>query len=187
MKVNTMPADQTPRDPIQYAHTRAATMLHAGLQNAKLQGRSIRKIAKELDYKQATVLSHMSNGRMLVPLDKAAKIARAVGIDPAQFLRAAVEQRVPEASELLGGSAPEVEESGLTMEIAMIAGVSLDQLNQEQQAVIREVAADTRPRRRWLTISELSAVLLLRQLRPELGEHGLSPADADAVRAALSG
>ena len=85
-----------------YAGSVAAEMLRHGLNTASVEHRrSLRSIAKGLGYKQATVLSHMASGRVLVPLDRAKEIALAVGIDPADLLMAAVEQRVEGARQIL--------------------------------------------------------------------------------------
>jgi hypothetical protein len=163
---------------VEYADTRAAQMLTNGLHVAKREGRSLRTIAKELNYKQATVLSHMAKGRVPVPLDRAAQIAGAVGIGPAQFLLAAVEQRTNDATKLLRpDDAQSSADNGFAGELALLAGGSLDQLDEEHRGVMREVVTDGLPRRRWLSPAELPLVLRLRELRPAMKGEGLPPGE----------
>jgi hypothetical protein len=174
------------RLPDQYADTRAARMLANGLRAAKHDKRSLRTIAKDLNYKQATVLSHMSKGRVPVPLDRAAQIAGVIGIDPAEFLLAAVEQRTSDAPKLL---CPDGLESsahkGFAGELALIAGGSLDLLDEQHRSVIREVVTDAAPRRRWLSPAELPLVLRLRELRPAMKGEGLPPGEVQLMLGVL--
>jgi hypothetical protein len=171
------------RSSVEYADTRAAQMLTNGLHMAKREGRSLRTIAKELDYKQATVLSHMAKGRVPVPLDRAAQIAGAVSIDPGQFLLAALEQRTDDASLLLQPNAASTTagQQGFGAELALLAGGSVDNLDDEHRWVMREVVTDASPRRRWLSAAELTFVLRLRELRPAIGTEGLSPGEAQLI------
>ena len=61
----------------QYASTSAAQMLAHGLRSASQErGTSLREIGRRLKYKQPVVLSHMATGRVPIPLDRAAAIAR---------------------------------------------------------------------------------------------------------------
>lgn len=168
-----------------FVNSRAANMLREGIRRQAEQGRSIRSLGKALNYKQAVVLSHMANGRVPVPLERAPDIARATGLDPSQFLAAAVAQRNPEAADLLGRQIAADRVGGIAFELAAIADAPLDALNEEQQAVLREVVADPRPRRRWLAVAELPAVLSLRQARPRMVHDGLSGADLERILDAL--
>jgi transcriptional regulator with XRE-family HTH domain len=167
-----------------FAETRAAMMLKRGFDRQKDKGVSLRSVARTLNYAQATVLSHMANGRVAVPIERAAEIARAVGIDESEFLSAAVEQRAPEAARLLGGM-PDGDPFNLATEVTMIAGKKLDELSDEQKSIIREVAADLHPGRRWLSIAEVPTVTLVRQCKPDFRNTGLTASEMRRVQAAL--
>ena len=174
---------QPPPPPFEYGDTDAARMLRSGLNRQKANGISLRAVAKKLRYAQATVLSHMANGRVAVPIERATQIAREVELDEREFLAAVVAQRAPEAKDLLSQG---YETSfGLVAEIAMIAGTSPDQLTDEQKAVIREVVGDASPRRRWLSLAELRAVTVIREAKPNFRLNGLSAADLNFIQAGL--
>jgi hypothetical protein len=161
-------------------------MLTDALQAAHDRGLSQRTLAKRLNYRQSVVLSHMAKGRVPVPLNRAAEIAGAVGIDPAEFLLAAVEQRTEDAPSLL--RADDVQSSadrGFAGELALLAGGSLDGLNEEHRGVMREVVTDALPRRRWLSPAELPVVLRLRDLRPNMESEGLAPGDVQLMLGVL--
>lgn len=164
----------------------AARMLAAGLARASQErGLSLRKVGSLLGYKQAVVLSHMTTGRVPIPIDRAEDIARILEIDPAAFLQAVVKQRHPDVSwELLGNQ----DEGGgeIVHELAVSLGKSLRELSQEQRAVMREVAAEQRPRRRWLSVHEMTALDALRELRPDIVSQGLEASDLAAIREALN-
>lgn len=172
-----------------FSGSRAARMLSEGLKRISLErGVSLRSIAKQLGYKQATVLSHMANGRVAIPLERAPEIARAVGLSEVEFFIASVEQRSAEAQDLLASARGEHrnESYGLAYDLNLIAGHSIDQLNEEQKMVLREVVADPKPTRRWLSLVELPAVMFLRELRPEMARSGLSAIDRGNIEIALS-
>ena len=171
-----------------FRDTVAVSMLRGALDRARAErGISIRSLGRQLGYKQATVLSHMASGRVAIPLERAAEIARAVDIPPAQFLAAAVQQRTAEAADLLGAKEGFVgdDDTGIAFEMRLISGAPLDGLNEDQKSVLREVVADPNPCRRWLTVAELPAVLTLRGLRPKLRSVGLDEADRIKIEAAL--
>ena len=171
-----------------YAASVAAEMLRHGLNTASAEHRrSLRSIAKELGYKQATVLSHMASGRVLVPLDRAREIALAVGIDPADLLMAAVEQRVEGARQILSRQkAQHAFVTGFVHDLADIASSDLDHLSDETKRIIREVVSDPLPTRRWLSLAELPAVMLLRRALPRLASEGLTSDDRERLENALN-
>lgn len=170
-----------------YRDTAAAIMLNGALSRlSKVEGVSLRKLAAQLGYKQAAVISHMANGRVSIPLERSVEIAEAVGIPPAAFLAAAVAQKAPEAAKLLDpASMNTIEERGFVSELIQIAGHSIDFLGEEQKRVAREVMADPKPARRWLSVAELPVMILIRQLRPQVEETGLSERDRAAIEDAL--
>lgn len=165
-----------------FADTDAARILKSVLDGRKAHGVSLRSLAKDMGYSPA-VLSHMANGRIGVPLEKATHIARTLRINERDFLAAVVAQRAPEALGLLGPSL--ASDFELVAEIKVITGLDPDQLSDEQKSVIREIAADPHPRRRWLSVAELPAVALLRQWKPTFSDAGLSRLELNFIQAGL--
>ena len=135
------------RDGYQWADTVAARMLFSAIERAKEQrGLSVRQAAKLLGYKQAVVLSHMASGRAPIPIDRAEEIARVFEVSPPQFLSAVLEQRHPEVNwKLISDSALSSDENNLADELEIIR-------------ILREVVAEPRPSRRWLSVHELPIV-----------------------------
>jgi hypothetical protein len=148
-----------------YGGTRAAYMLKLGLDRAKQErGVSIRTLGKRLGYRQATVLSHMASGRVPVPFERAPEMARQLDLNVAEFLVAILEQRMPEAGDVLLpyiSCAPRT--TGWLHELETVAGTTLDALPDEHRAVLMEVVSDRAPRRRWLSLAELAIVTEMRR------------------------
>lgn len=169
------------------ADTTAARMLSEGLARAKHeQGLSIRQIGKQMGYKTAVVLSHMALGRAPIPIDRAEELSDNLGIDKAAFLQAVVRQRHPGISwHLLTEGRRLSASDNLANELEAVLGCTLKDLSNEQRAVMREVAAEARPRRRWLTVHELHAVEVLRVAVPEMRTEGVPSADLTAIQALL--
>jgi hypothetical protein len=144
-----------------YAETRAALMLKDGLLALKRdKRRSGRDVAKSLGYKQSVVLSHMASGRVPIPLERAEAIANEVEISASEFFLAAVEQRCASARRLLSDSSDiKADQSfSFTSELEELAGLRIENLSSEHKAVMREVVADPRPARRWLSVQEVALV-----------------------------
>ena len=59
-------------------------------------GKSRNDIAREAGFERPNVLSMMRTGAMKIPLTAAPGLARALGIDPAAFLRRCMAEYVPE-------------------------------------------------------------------------------------------
>lgn len=177
----------TDNDDHPYRDTVAARMLTEALRRKQAEGLSLRKLGPMLGYKQATVLSHMANGRIPIPIGKATEIASGVGLSQSEFLIAVMDQREPEAHMLLAAAPLEFElPVSFAGELEEIAGQSLDELELEQKDVIRKVVVDPKPARRWLSEAELPVMLMLRRLRPGIEQDGLSPADRTLITAALT-
>lgn len=167
------------------ADSPAARMLAEGLSRASRErGLSMRQIGAMLGYKQAVVLSHMTTGRVPIPIDRAEDIAEVLELDPGLFLEAVVKQRHPKVAWQLVGAHRESGDE-VTHELAVSFGRPLRELNDEQRAVMREVAAEPRPRRRWLSVHELTVMELVRELRPSVGSDGVSSSDLTKVGEAL--
>ena len=165
-----------------WRETPAAQMLKEGLERAHLEGSSLRKLAQRLNYKQAVVLSHMASGRVPIPIDRAPDLARVIGLPVRHFLEMCLEQRHPAVDWKIMNDTRD----GFVHELRRLAIKPLDTLPVGRQRIIREVVADPDPSRRWVTISELAALELLRELRPNIAGDGLSSSDRRALREALS-
>lgn len=164
-------------------------MLRSALDRMKVEGTSLRQIGKILGYKQATVISHMANGRVAIPMRKASEIAEAVGLDPARFIISVAAQRQPAEYRLAlatGGETIGAERQGLAAELELIAGQPLDCLPASHKRILREVVAEANPGRRWLELAELSAAEAIRAWRPNLAKEGLSPSDDKRLRDLLA-
>lgn len=196
--LQTHMADET-RNEFPYAATEAAEMLRNGLHAQKANGLSLRRLASLLGYKQATVLSHMSSGRVPIPIRKAAQIAEVVKLPFQHFLIAAAKQRhqnVREGSQEEGSltylatglNAPSAAHrvNAFAAELAVIAGQSLDELDSETKRVLREVVAQRQPFRRWLSLAELPVVQLIRHARPSFRQEGLNLADCRMIEHILA-
>lgn len=165
-----------------YVETNAARMLAQAIGKKQAEGTSLRTLAPRLGYKQATVLSHMATGRVPIPIDRAMDLAKEMGLPERDFLMACLAQRHPEVDwSVLSG-----DQDDFGQELAVLAGQSLDSLPPEHRWVMMEVVADPHPSRRWLKIAELSAIELLRDVRPNLPAEGLPASDRRAIRQALS-
>ncbi len=164
----------------------AAQMLKVGLERNSAKGVSLRALAKLLNYKQAVVLSHMSNGRVPVPLERTLEIAVAVALPTRRFAIAVIEQRAPELAKQLRDAGAQ-QETGFLDALEKVAGAPLDSLGDEQKMVLLEAAADPNAGRRWVSVPLLPAVMLLRELKPNAERVGLSARDQDCLVAALSG
>lgn len=178
-----------------YATTAAAKMLSDGI-NARAEsgGVSLRQLAGKLGYRSAVVLSHMRTGRLPIPVDRAVEIAQAVGMDERKFLVLVLEQRFPDVDiKRAFADAPQEESEGLPIgllrlsgELSALAGRPITDLPAESLGVLREVVADPHPRRRWLTIPELSLIELARRSDPDFSQNGLSDQQIEAIAACLS-
>ena len=73
--------------------TRAQTMLENAMKVAQGAGQSQRDVAATLGYKSSVVLSHMTAGRVPIPIDRAKDIASALRMEANAFLLAVLEQR----------------------------------------------------------------------------------------------
>ena len=160
--------------------TRAQVMLERGMKAAQAAGRSQRQVAAELGHRSSVVLSHMTLGRVPIPIDNAERIATALGLDPKAFLLAVLEQRHPDIDfkSLFNISYSSAATVG---RLEAIAGCSLDDLPAETRAMLEDVVGARSPRRRWLALSEIATTELIRELRPE----GLTADDRQTIEKAL--
>ncbi|MBQ1500355.1 MAG: hypothetical protein IIZ38_18765 [Sphingomonas sp.] len=171
-----MDSDQTVSFP--HRESGAALMLTEALRRKHDEGIGLRQVAQQLKYKQAVVLSHMATGRVPIPVDRALCLAEVLGLDPKLFLAAVLKQRFPSIPWKDYGLLESASPSGAE-------AVSVDQLTEQQKVILREMLRDRDPEERWLTIAEVSAVNMLRALRPHMRSQGLSAADIQAIRDGL--
>jgi hypothetical protein len=160
-------------------------MLEAALKGAQARGQSQRDIASQLGYKSSVVLSHMSLGRVPIPVDRAKEMARVLGMNDNAFLLAVLEQRHPDVDfhALFNISYSSATTVG---KLEAIAGCSLDDLPGETRTTLEEVVGARGPRRRWLALPELATIELIRDLRPSSATEGMSEPDRRAMTEALS-
>ena len=164
-------------------------MVSAAIKRASAEeGKSLRQIGRNLGYKQAVVLSHMALGRVPVPIERVDDLAKELRLDPAQLLKAALLQRYPEVRWHLLSSLPIADkQESLAGQLESILGVPLSELSDEHRAMFQEIAAARQPRRQWLRPSEVPAIEMLRELRPNIRERGLDAEDVMQIRFALHG
>lgn len=171
------------------AESLACRMLSAALQRAAAErGLSMRKIGAMLGYKQAVVLSHMASGRVPIPIDRAENIAKVLELDAGKFLRAVLDQRFPTVTwDLITGGNDSSKADSLTSELEIILNSPLAALTSDQRRVLREVAADPSPGRRWLSVHELPLMKEMRAHRESDRDDELSEEETDAILASLRG
>jgi len=157
-------------DEYEYKTTRAAQMLSDGLRRASSErGLSVRQLGKKLNYRQAVVLSHWATGRVPIPIDRAVEVAREVGLPEREFLLAVLEQRHEQVDWNLITSFND----DLVEDLEAIAGKPLSTLSPEHQQVMKEVVAEARPRRRWLTVNEVPVMEAIREQVPYVRSDGI--------------
>jgi len=162
-----------------YASTAAARMLHKGLQTAAVERKlSLREIGRRLGYSQPVVLSHMASGRVPIPIARATDIASEVGLNGKRFLEAVLEQRHPDIDWGLI-TAPS---RTLCVELERLARKPLDELKAGHQRVLKEAVEEQDPEARWISVAEVSAMQLLRELFPAVSTGGLSATDRNFLR-----
>ena len=165
-----------------YATTLAAELLSVALRRKAEDERvSVRSLGKALGYKQAVVLSHMANGRVPIPIDRALGIAKVVGLPGKDFLVAVLQQRHADVD---WGLITEISDDFVTSLEALV-GKPLSQLSIEHRAIMRDVVVDPNPSRRWLNLAEVPLVDALRGQEPQLRTEGVPLRQIEAVLSAL--
>jgi hypothetical protein len=180
---------KTKTDDFPYADTEAARLLTFALKRHNARGgASIRKLAQQLGFKQASFLSHMASGRVPIPVDRAPELATSLQLDKTDFVTAVLRQRHPSVpwADIIHKPSVSAEDDGPIAELQLIARMSLSDLPEAQLKVMREAAADRNADRRWLSVHEVSVIELMRSLRPEMVVRGLPTDDRRAIIAALA-
>jgi len=131
------------------------------------------------------MLSHWATGRVPIPVERVAELASALDLDQRSFLLAVLHQRHPTVDweELEDIHTPAYH---FVSELQNIAGMGVEDFEQGQLMVMREVAADPNAARRWLTVHELGVVELIRRCRPGVSEAGIAHGDLAKIEMALS-
>lgn len=161
----------------------ARNVLQNALRRArKERGVTLKDIATRLGIRQATVISHMATGRIGIPVDRAPEIAKILEIDPVWFTKLVLKQRHRTAMNAIGIDKliPDDRDYDSTSLAITIAEHSADHAR-----VMSEVARDIAPGERWLSVSELELMQLIRRLRPEVSTSGLSTEDMNAIQEAI--
>lgn len=166
------------------SNTKACKMLSDALARVERdEGMSQRTLAKMMSYKSSVVISHMALGRAPIPIDRALDFARLLKINPSEFLLAVLEQRHPDIDFkrlLVPGkmgainAKRSVNSDFVVDDVESIAGMPMAELPTEKVSVIREVASDPQPRRRWISVHEIPIMNMLRKRFPEIGTEGLA-------------
>jgi hypothetical protein len=179
------------------SNTKACKMLAEALARAEREeGMSQRSLAKTMNYKSSVVISHQALGRAPIPIDRSLDFARLLKINPSDFLLAVLEQRHPEIDfkRLLVpskmGGASSVKKAAVSDfvvdDIESIAGMTMAELPTEKVTVIREVASEPQPRRRWLSVHELPIMNMLRKRFPEIISQGLDLASRKKIEESIN-
>lgn len=169
-----------------YVDTAAAKMLSGAVERyTNLNRGGLRALATKLGMKQATVLSHMANGRMAIPLDRAPQLALVLGMDPVNFTKLVLKQRSPEVFAVLEEEYADRTDQAMAKQLAQLEAVLVggDAFPPDVLRIIAEVVRDRKPDERWLAIGEVAAVRELRKLRPA----GLDEMDLHLLRMAMEG
>lgn len=135
------------------------------------QGLSQRDLALQLGYKTSVMLSHVALGRVPVPLDRVADLAKVLEIDLATLLVAVLEQRHPEIDFRSIMNIRAAPASPFLAKLEAIAGCPIDEFDSGRKTILEEVAAAANPRRRWLTIGEMEVFGIVREWLNEAGTN----------------
>ncbi len=153
-----------------YAGTRAASLLSEGLKRYTAQHPGgLRALAADLEIKQGTVLSHMGNGRIGIPLDRAREFAVKLDMDVADFCLAVLEQRAPEVYEVVEGEVQPQEGNRLADRLREMlrAAKSRNLLTDEHVEIIGEVLSEKRPSKKWMRPLEDDVIEAIRERYPD--------------------
>lgn len=176
------------KDKVNYADTKAASMLRNAIARAKYErGTVLKDISGKLGMTQPVVISHMASGRIGIPVDRAPALADLLGMDRLAFTKAVLAQKHPAAMDAidLQSLSPVGLEADEVHALQTDAAFSDTTILAAAKDIIAEVMRDRQPDARWLSIRELDAISLLRRLRPSMRTLGLSQHDLAAIRSAL--
>lgn len=151
-----------------FSASRASQMLREALTNYTAAHKGgLRALSDRLEMRPATLFSHMGNGRMAIPLDRADQLATVLGIDRAAFCLAVLEQRAPSAYHAiddatgvgsLGSCIPATARQALKILGASSAnGEALIEL-------MRRGASVTAPLEHWVEGEELELIVAARRV-----------------------
>lgn len=155
-----------------FANSDATIMLRSALDRyTATPGKSLRKLGIDLGYKNAVILSHMSLGRVPIPLDRADEFARILDLNAAEFVAKVLLQRHPNAYQALQ----------LAPTPSATHGFPIPPQTPEHERIALEVLRDFRPQQRWLSIQECLAVEKIRNAKPTFSTAGLTDDELERV------
>ncbi len=150
-----------------HAQTAAAALLRTALATYTAQHKGgLRALSVELGMRPPTVLSHMANGRMPIPLERAGQIADALHLDRLTFCLAVLAQRAPSIATIFHA------ELGLSQADAPIAPTVKETIRRALQSppsdglieLLRRALQTPAPLEHWVDGEEFE---LLRAIRRE--------------------
>lgn len=172
---NTPELSQTP---FPFANSGATIMLRSALDRyTATQGKSLRKLGIELGYKNAVILSHMSLGRVPIPLDRADEFARILDLNAPEFVAKVLLQRHPNAYQAIH----------LAPAPSAAHRFPIPPQTPEHERIALEVLRDFRPQQRWLSIQECLAVEKIRNAKPTFSSAGLTDDELEKIIDVLQG
>lgn len=145
-----------------FASSQAVAMLAEAM--AKPDAPSQRKLAEQMGYRAAVVISHMLSGRAPIPVDRSEELARLLGIPADAFVRAVLQQRHPEIDfDRLFGEKPDLDDKAALRDLEALAGGRLQALAPNRLRILQEVLSDVAPERRWITLTETRLIEAIRR------------------------
>lgn len=118
-----MPMKPKPRKPgtdsHAYQNTMASVMLAIACESS---GETMTVLGRRMGYSNRSSLSHMASGLQPVPVGKAPDIARAVGLDEDEFVKAALWQRHGSVVPVIFGHPPIDDDLAATIRRRLLAG-----------------------------------------------------------------
>jgi hypothetical protein len=167
-----------------YAETLAARLLQEALkQHTTRNPGGLRALAEQLEIKQATVLSHMANGRMPIPFERVPELSTILKLDVATFSLAVLEQRAPAVLAALDAELHVTELAALSPAArrAFSKICSASQMSERHADIIVEVLDDPQPDERWLQLFEVPIIKMIREHFPQ----GVSMGDLELLKVAI--
>lgn len=162
-----------------FADTPAAGMLDQAIKRyTAANPGGLRALAARIGIKQATVLSHMANGRIGIPLDRATQFADILGMDATTFSLAVLQQKDPEIYNLLSTEARKKAAPTTTPFItpeALKDGITISAF---KMRLIAEILSTPDDKIRHATGNEAELLNLIRSMCP----MGLDEKDWSLVR-----
>lgn len=153
-----------------YADSQATQMLATAIERyTAVRPGGLRALAATLGLKQAVVLSHMANGRMAIPLERAEGLASVLDLPPIEFAAAVLHQRAPGVAAMLGLDRELQRRQRLDgIRRAILEAVErADNVSEQHVGVIREILRHAAETARYVAGDEGRVVDAIRRSFPE--------------------